>query len=176
MSSSTPPKLERRSIPAFPKQAGGLRSVPAWGVSLLFHVVVITAVGALWVAAPKGTGGEADRPMGVAVVYESAGQTDYYLTGAGNDGSDAEAADAELSEALPSASDGESEQLLDSVLPGKVDGGSDPQHGLQVRIVDMTTPLEQPRSAIEQFPHRRRFWKRLLFLTKDAAHGMEQLS
>ena len=43
--------------------------IPALLLSLLFHVVIITAIGLSWSMTPKGTGDQADRPIGIAVVH-----------------------------------------------------------------------------------------------------------
>lgn len=120
-------KLERREIPPLPQSQQGLRSVPAWAVSLLFHVSVIVLLGLIWVGKPKGTGAEADRPVGVAVVYEAAGKQEYYLSG--NSDSDSEgqnaASEALLSETSAAGAAEFTESSLQDLLGGPTSAGGD---------------------------------------------------
>ncbi len=120
------PKLSRRRIPPPVDTVRSTRWLPAWGVSLLFHVVALTAIGFLWAGRPKGTGGAADRPVGVAVVYEtSSGETEYFLNDSGGDQSETQAAIDAVAAAAASA-DGQSlESLLSDILPGETAAGGD---------------------------------------------------
>ncbi len=45
------------------------RTIPALLMSLLFHVVLLTALGLIWSRVPKGTGEAIDRPVGIALVH-----------------------------------------------------------------------------------------------------------
>ncbi len=104
-----------------------MRNLPAWVLSLLLHVGVIVTASLLWVAQPKGTGGEPDRPMGVAVVYESNGGEAYFLkaSGAASLGSsESTSPSQEMANALPDASNlaSSTEALLEGLMPNV--GGS----------------------------------------------------
>lgn len=114
---SVPSRLERREIPQLPQTERGLRNVPAWLVSLLFHIGVLTVVGTLWVGRPKGTGGESERPIGVAVVHQTASGEEYYLGGSGASDSTSESGTS-LADSLPSAAEISSETALEDLLPG----------------------------------------------------------
>ena len=73
-------RLQRRGMPELLETRSGLRSLPAWAISLIFHCTLVVTLGALWTAGPRGTGGARDRPVGVAMVYEAAGGEAYRLT------------------------------------------------------------------------------------------------
>lgn len=119
-------RLARREIPSLPSAGRGMRNVPAWLISLLLHIGIVTAVGALWVRAPKGTGGEAERPVGVAVVYEVAGSEEYLLDGSGNSNATGNQGAESLSNALPSAASSVSEaDPLSDLLPGAAAAAGD---------------------------------------------------
>ncbi len=129
-------RLQRREIPELPS-AEKLRSLPAWLLSVLLHVSLIVAVSWLWVASPKGTGGGADRPVGLAVIYESAGGEAYFLNDSGSAqlGQDASTTPAEqLAASLPSASSlaSATDSLLEGLLPelGAAGGASQAAGGL----------------------------------------------
>lgn len=124
-------KLRRREIPALPEPTS-MRSVPAWALSCLLHVGLLIALSLLWTASPKGTGAEADRPVGVAVVYETAAGEAYFL-GEGSTGA-AESAQPlsaeELNSSLPAttSSTGAGSALLDELLP-QAEGASGGEAG-----------------------------------------------
>lgn len=105
-----------------------MRNLPAWLLSVLFHAVTLITLGLLWVCQPKGTGAEQDRPIGVAVVYEAAGQEHFLLSGQGETAMDAAGhSDQDL---LPSADSLDSgmlstEALLSELLPGETHAGGD---------------------------------------------------
>ncbi|MCA9129306.1 MAG: hypothetical protein KDB22_19605 [Planctomycetales bacterium] len=122
-------RLQRRDIPELPRLGGGLRSMPAWVVSLLFHLALILILGAIWRAQPKGTGGDAERPVGVAIVFQAAGEEAFLLSSSAGGSSDASASEsAALAAEALSKSTTESGQLLASaeqsilsqLLPGDV--------------------------------------------------------
>lgn len=121
-------RLERRQIPVLPGTDRGLRSLPAWAFSLIFHVTLITALGILWVGQPKGTGAQRERPVGVAVVYESAGQEEYFLGDSG--GASKAAAENSAEDSLPTSDSVSSnwlstESILSDLLPGAATAGGD---------------------------------------------------
>lgn len=115
-------RLERREIPRPPREKQ-LSSVPAWALSLCLHVSILVLLGVFWVGKPKGTGGEAERPVGVAVVYQAAGQEDYYLTGDGQSDSNQDAAESALS-ALPSTEATQTDSALQRESLSDLDTGS----------------------------------------------------
>lgn len=45
------------------------RTTPALLMSLVLHVILLTAIGLIWSPAPKGTGDREDRPIGIAMVH-----------------------------------------------------------------------------------------------------------
>ncbi len=121
-------RLARREIPVLPNSQDRFRSVPAWMVSMLFHVCVLCGLGYFWVGRPRGSGSAPDRPVGVAVSYEVAGQQEYYLSGLGAASSESDSNNA--LDALPSAesvsdSTEQSESMLAELLPGAGSAGSD---------------------------------------------------
>jgi hypothetical protein len=123
-----PDRLHRREIPPLP-QPERLRSTPAWLLSLLLHSGLIVAISLLWVAKPKGTGGEPDRPVGIAVVYETTGGEAYFLnsTGAAAIGSNDSTTQAEqVTDSLPAASSltATTDALLAGLLPPVGESGS----------------------------------------------------
>ncbi len=114
-------RMERREIPELP-QAERMTSAPAWLLSLLVHVGLITLLSLFWVAKSKGTGAEADRPVGVAMVYETQGDEEYFLSDSSAGGANstaAEASPAALAQALPAANSLEAAtaELLAGLLP-----------------------------------------------------------
>ena len=121
------PTLERRSIPAMPNTERGLKSLPAWLVSLVLHATLILGIGFLWVANPNGTGGEKNRPVGVAMVYESNSGEEYRLSDASASGNQSEVNSAESLESLlpneNTAPGMTNQSALDAVLPGSIDAG-----------------------------------------------------
>ncbi len=124
-----PQRLQRREIPALPP-ADRLSSAPAWLLSLLLHVGILTTLSMLWVASPKGTGGEADRPVGVAMVYHDSGGEAYFLETSGvaaeGDSQDTSPAEQAL-QSLPSVdnSSAATDALLAGLLPGTGQTASD---------------------------------------------------
>ena len=114
-------RLQRREIPPLPP-AEQLRSVPAWLLSLILHVALLVALGVLWSPRPKGTGGPPERPVGVAVVYESASGEEYFLSGSGpaaEASSETTPAAGGLASSLPASnpSAANAEALLAELLP-----------------------------------------------------------
>ncbi len=45
------------------------RTTPALLLSLILHVLLLTTIGWIWSARPKGTGAQEDRPIGIAMVH-----------------------------------------------------------------------------------------------------------
>lgn len=122
-------RLRRREIPELP-QPNRLQSIPAWLLSLGLHVCLIVTASLIWVAKPKGTGGAPDRPVGIAVVYESGGDESYFLDEAGTaqiGASDSAARSETIANSLPTTTDSvpSSETLLSDLLPGSGAAGGE---------------------------------------------------
>lgn len=130
MAINPPERLKRREIPELPRLELGLRSIPAWLISLLFHVAAVVLLGVFWTAQPSGTGGQADRPAGIAVVYESQGEESYELqdsndTESGATDSVSPSASIENSLNSSSALVDSAQQELSNLLPGSVSAGAE---------------------------------------------------
>ncbi len=122
MSSSaenTRTRLARREIPRLPQPGRGLHNVPAWLVSLLFHLTILTLVGTFWVTPPRGTHSEPDRPVGVAVVYETSNGEEFFLSDVGDTSSGQSTVANQALNALPTTSSTLArDEILDELLPG----------------------------------------------------------
>lgn len=130
MANNSPERLKRREIPELPRLELGLRSIPAWLFSLLFHVAAVVLLGVFWTSQSSGTGGQADRPAGIAVVYEAQGEESYELqdsndTESGSTDSVSPSASIENSLASSSALVDSAQQELTNLLPGSVSAGAD---------------------------------------------------
>ncbi|GAB5401795.1 MAG: hypothetical protein Aurels2KO_00260 [Aureliella sp.] len=130
MPANPPERLKRRDIPELPRLELGLRSLPAWAISLLFHVAVVVILGVFWTARPAGTGGDPDRPVGIAVVYESQGEESYSLVESTDDeqgATDSVSPSASIENSLATSSDliDSAQQSLANLLPGSVDAGAE---------------------------------------------------
>ncbi len=129
MPTSPPERLRRREIPQLPQAGSRLSNLPAWAISLLFHVVLLVVLGVLWTTTPKGTGGQPDRPAGIAVVHETAGLESYSLVDTTDDqeGATDQPSPAALSASLATASQmlaSANAEALANLLPGAVDAGA----------------------------------------------------
>lgn len=125
-----PQRLQRREIPALPPTQR-LNSMPAWLLSLLFHSGLIATLSWFWVARPKGTGAEADRPVGVAMVYETNGGEAYFLDHSGTasiGASSSTSPAAESANSLPAADSmaAVTDALLAGLLPDAGQSAGDP--------------------------------------------------
>lgn len=119
-------RLARRELPKLPQAGRGMRNLPAWVISLLFHAAILVTAGTLWVAAPRGTGGEKDRPVGVAVVYNSGTSEEYFLSDTGDSSSSGSNGANSPESVLPNASSLNSDRLLNDLLPGASLASADP--------------------------------------------------
>lgn len=121
-------RLQRREIPELPPPER-MRSIPAWLLSLLLHFCLIVTISLLWGTKPKGTGGEPDRPMGIAVVYETTGGEAYFLNSSGAaalGSSDSTTPSESVANSLPAATalTAATESLLEGLLPAVGESGS----------------------------------------------------
>ena len=116
-------QLQRRRVPdnaGVPVRSG----MPAWLVSLVFHVIVLTSVAILWKSTPRGTGAERGGPVGIAVVFESTTGEQYSLS---EGDSESDASSDAAAAALPNAEaigEANSETLAD-FLPTGLGAGSE---------------------------------------------------
>ncbi len=98
---------------------------------MLFHCGLIATLSWLWVARPKGTGAEADRPVGVAMVYETNGGEAYFLDNSGASAlgqSSSTSPSTEVANSLPSADSmaAATDALLAGLLPETGQTAGDP--------------------------------------------------
>jgi len=65
--------LETSSSPALYAEMAEIvppeRTAPALVMSLILHVILLTALGLIWTQTPRGTGALEDRPVGIALVH-----------------------------------------------------------------------------------------------------------
>lgn len=80
MNQSLQPGSERLTRRKIPQPSGNVKlsPIPAWMVSILFHLMLFTTLAALWRTRSAGTGQEAGGPIGIAVVFESVEGRDFY--------------------------------------------------------------------------------------------------
>lgn len=79
MNASTPEKLERRQTRReLPDWQHGPRW-PSWLISSLVHIFIFSVLAWLWRPFTNGTRGDRDRPIGIAVVHQNQGSTEYFL-------------------------------------------------------------------------------------------------
>ena len=119
--------LSRREIPTYTDSRVGLRNIPAWAISLVFHVTLIATIGYLGVKTPAGTGDNSDREVGIAVVYQTAGGEEYFLNDSAAGGSNSQNSDSSKS-SLPAESsllDAETDSMLESLLAGSTNAGGE---------------------------------------------------
>lgn len=115
-----PEKLERRERtpfrPVVPKWTDGR----AWMVSCVIHAILLMTLITLWRPITRGTGGDTDRPVGIAVVHQTNSGTEYFLSG---------------SEGAPAAN--ESESSAASALPSSVMTEADGAAKLDALLADL---------------------------------------
>ncbi len=125
-----PEKLERR-IKVRPQEVW--QNQPkwiSWLASVVVHLVIFSLLLWFWVPAIRGTGGERDRPVGIALVHQSQGSTEYFLdAGAqGDKVTEASKSQDDAQAALKSLASNTSDQAiqLDELLGqfANVDAGS----------------------------------------------------
>ncbi len=74
----------------------------SWSASFLIHAIVLFLLAWFWSPVMRGTGGERDRPVGIALVHQNQGTTEYFLEagGSGNNASQAPSAAQQTEGAL----------------------------------------------------------------------------
>ena len=65
LETSSPPALNAEMVEMMPPE----RTAPALLMSLISHVILLTALGLFWTRTPRGTGAIQDRTVGIAVVH-----------------------------------------------------------------------------------------------------------
>ncbi len=83
-SERTSERLLRRRTPVGLPVWKSWTDVPAWIVSMIVHLISILLLFWLWQPSQRGSGGETDRPVGIAVVHVTPSGTEYDLVEAGN--------------------------------------------------------------------------------------------
>src|SRR6056297_2595819 len=86
-------RLRRRDIPK-PLPYRAAARMPAWLVSVAFHVVVLTTLAVLWRSQVHGTGAESGGPIGIAVVHQSRGGQEFFLSDATSDAEEGASSDS----------------------------------------------------------------------------------
>ncbi len=120
-------KMVGRLPPPPRPQAKGWTDLPAWGSSLMFHILLFLVIA--WVFKPiaRGTNGEGDRPIGIALVHQTASGSEYTLTDGGNPGGSASTVEASTKDESNPMKDGPNIDV-DAVLKdlmGSNTGGGD---------------------------------------------------
>jgi hypothetical protein len=107
------------SLKSLPRAAIATRRLPAWSMSLLLHLGLLLMAGYVLRFAPRGTPSpEADRTVGVALVREVEGRSEYLTTEQAQQSS--AASSAPLAAALPSPA--ETAVDLSGFLPAADEG------------------------------------------------------
>jgi hypothetical protein len=91
----------------------------AWISSCILHTCLFVSVAILWRPIAKGTNGEKDRPIGIAVVHQTSNGTEYFIAG-GSTGATASGNTAsENAATVPVATPGATsvEQILSELMP-----------------------------------------------------------
>ncbi|MFN7845240.1 MAG: hypothetical protein ACK5YR_22145 [Pirellula sp.] len=121
----TPDRLERRDKtlprPVNPKWSDGR----AWMISCVIHFLLFTTIVALWRPITRGTGGEPDRPVGIAVVHQTNSGTEYFLSGSEGGPSSADKVESSAAD-IPSSAmpDSQGAAALESLLADLVPNDS----------------------------------------------------
>lgn len=89
-----PMKLSKRQLQDALPDSETRRNVPAWALSLTFHVLLLLLLAWLWQPVRRGTGETADRPIGIAIASPTVAGREYFLTEASAGGSAAAAAES----------------------------------------------------------------------------------
>jgi hypothetical protein len=93
--------LTRRNREVFVPVTRAWSDHRAWLISCTFHTLFLLGIGLLWKPTSKGTGQFDDRPVGIAVAYETANGQEYSL--GGGEGANEPSSNSELSGAIASA-------------------------------------------------------------------------
>jgi hypothetical protein len=117
------PRLSRRHVAVRLPHLAGWSDIPAWLVSLAFHLLVFLALVLWWQPLPQGTGAAQDRPAGIAVVHEVSEGAEVEILGSeGKQNEESAAGAAEPSE--ESLADALSSLPLGAELPEGANDGA----------------------------------------------------
>ena len=119
-------KLERRRVL---RPADQWQSKPRWqsfASSMVFHIALLLLLAWLWQPSANGTGADRDRPVGIAIIHQASGSTEYFLEPGGQGesaknepaaGSDSSATNETLAKAVEAFSSQSSNTVtVDSLL------------------------------------------------------------
>ena len=112
-----PDRLERRNKSLPRPTAMKWSDGRAWIISCVIHCVLFTTLIVLWRPITRGTGGEADRPVGIAVVHQTNTGTEYFLSGSEGGASSAASAES-ITTDIPNSTipDSQGAAALESLL------------------------------------------------------------
>lgn len=84
-------RLERRPRTRIEEVSTVRARWSSWSASFVLHAVILFLLAWFWTPVMRGTGGERDRPIGIAIVHQNQGSTEYFLDagGAGDEASQA---------------------------------------------------------------------------------------
>jgi len=78
---SSPEFLERRDRSVFVSERKSWTDHRAWIASCLFHTTFLVVFAFLWKPQSRGTNGEPDRPVGIAVLHQTTSGNEFFLEG-----------------------------------------------------------------------------------------------
>lgn len=129
-------RLTRRNRTQFLPPKKDWSDKRAWLSSFVIHLFVFVLVGLLWKPHVRGTHGEADRPVGIAVVHETNSGNEYFLSGgsenaenANDSSSEAKRGGATQDSSPPISIDGVLSELMGN-QSGTLPSGSQSSNGL----------------------------------------------
>lgn len=112
-------KMTRRSLEVSIDRWQMLKGLPAWSISVVIHVAILLGLSLFWRPVKHGTGGEANRPFGIALVHRTSEGNEYTLAEGNSDG----ATDASTAATGPSIASGQGAPIeIDSVLGDLLSG------------------------------------------------------
>ena len=118
---TTPPQISSKqaAIPATGLQLAAemqaRRPISAWLLSVCMHGLLLVVLGVSWTMMPRGAAIESDRAVGIVLVHEQHGKREYVDPNA-DDTADDQSTAAAISEAMPG--EGELPADLSQALPG----------------------------------------------------------
>ena len=124
---STMEFLGRRDRSAFVPQNRSWPDLRALLSSCVFHTVLLLTFGILWRSQTRGTSGEADRPVGIAVLHETNQGNEYYLSGGSNSGNNSSVS-TKVQAASLSINDAGGPPISIEKLMSDLVGASNPAH------------------------------------------------
>lgn len=91
----------------------------AWISSCVLHTCLFVSVALLWRPIAKGTNGEKDRPVGIAVMHQTSTGTEYFIAGGSSGATASSSTASENAASVPVATPGATsvEQILSELMP-----------------------------------------------------------